>query len=145
MSTDGLRDFLEIPYEKLEELNLQAKDQRLQRVPAHTAESPARQSAKTLGAGRLAISSRFTEPSSDRRARPPMSDEFPDPSHTSPESAGAIASTDAEGRPSAVPKKRTPPLARRATVSLSNPAPGIGTIPIQVTPFASTVSTGATV
>ena len=35
MSTDGLRDFLEIPYEKLEEMNLHAKDQRLQRVPAH--------------------------------------------------------------------------------------------------------------
>lgn len=35
MSTEGLRDFLEIPYEKLEEMNLQAKQQRLDRVPAH--------------------------------------------------------------------------------------------------------------
>ncbi len=32
MSNEGLRDFLEIPYDKLEELNLQAKQQRLDRV-----------------------------------------------------------------------------------------------------------------
>ncbi|MFN7965324.1 MAG: glutamine synthetase family protein [Acidobacteriota bacterium] len=35
MSADGLRDFLEIPYDKLEELNLQAKQQRLDRVAPH--------------------------------------------------------------------------------------------------------------
>ena len=34
MSTDGLRDFLEIPYDTLEEMNLHAKQQRLDRVPA---------------------------------------------------------------------------------------------------------------
>jgi glutamine synthetase len=34
MASDGLRDFLEIPYEQLEELNLEAKQQRLDRVPA---------------------------------------------------------------------------------------------------------------
>jgi glutamine synthetase len=34
MVTDGLRDFLEIPYDTLEEMNLQAKQQRLDRVPA---------------------------------------------------------------------------------------------------------------
>jgi glutamine synthetase len=34
MSGDGLRDFLEIPYDQLEELNLAAKKQRLDRVPA---------------------------------------------------------------------------------------------------------------
>jgi glutamine synthetase len=34
MASDGLRDFLEIPYEQLEELNLKAKKQRLDRVPA---------------------------------------------------------------------------------------------------------------
>ena len=33
-STTPLRDFLEIPYDKLEELNLEAKKQRLDRVPA---------------------------------------------------------------------------------------------------------------
>jgi glutamine synthetase len=33
MATDGLRDFLEIPYDTLEEMNLQAKQQRLDRVP----------------------------------------------------------------------------------------------------------------
>jgi len=35
MSATPLRDFLEIPYDQLEELNLQAKQQRLDRVPAH--------------------------------------------------------------------------------------------------------------
>ncbi len=35
MATTALRDFLEIPYDQLEELNLQAKAQRLSRVPAH--------------------------------------------------------------------------------------------------------------
>jgi glutamine synthetase len=34
MSSTPLRDFLEIPYDELEELNLQAKQQRLDRVPA---------------------------------------------------------------------------------------------------------------
>lgn len=34
MPTDGLRDFLEIPYDTLEEMNLKAKQQRLDRVPA---------------------------------------------------------------------------------------------------------------
>jgi glutamine synthetase len=34
MAGDPLRDFLEIPYDQLEELNLQAKQQRLDRVPA---------------------------------------------------------------------------------------------------------------
>lgn len=34
MSVDSLRDFLEIPYDKLEEMNLKAKQQRLDRVPA---------------------------------------------------------------------------------------------------------------
>ncbi|MDO8494280.1 MAG: glutamine synthetase, partial [Deltaproteobacteria bacterium] len=33
-STTPLRDFLEIPYDKLEELNLEAKQKRLDRVPA---------------------------------------------------------------------------------------------------------------
>jgi len=33
MSTDALRDFLEIPYDTLEEMNLHAKQQRLDRVP----------------------------------------------------------------------------------------------------------------
>jgi len=33
MATEGLRDFLEIPYEKLEEMNLAAKQQRIDRVP----------------------------------------------------------------------------------------------------------------
>ena len=32
MSTDGLRDFLEIPYEKLEEMNLEVKAARLGRT-----------------------------------------------------------------------------------------------------------------
>ncbi|HJU84539.1 MAG TPA: glutamine synthetase, partial [Holophagaceae bacterium] len=32
MATLGLRDFLEIPYDELEQLNLQAKQQRLDRV-----------------------------------------------------------------------------------------------------------------
>ena len=32
MSTDALRDFLEIPYDTLEEMNLHAKQQRLDRV-----------------------------------------------------------------------------------------------------------------
>jgi len=35
MGTDGLRDFLEIPYEKLEEMNLAAKQQRIDRAPVH--------------------------------------------------------------------------------------------------------------
>ena len=34
MANDALRDFLEIPYEQLEELNLEAKQKRLDRVPA---------------------------------------------------------------------------------------------------------------
>jgi glutamine synthetase len=34
MSATLLRDFLEIPYEQLEELNLEAKQQRLDRKPA---------------------------------------------------------------------------------------------------------------
>jgi glutamine synthetase len=34
MATDGLRDFLEIPYDTLEEMNLHARQQRLDRVPA---------------------------------------------------------------------------------------------------------------
>src|SRR5512140_1678686 len=34
MDQTPLRDFLEIPYDKLEELNLQAKQQRLDRIPA---------------------------------------------------------------------------------------------------------------
>ncbi|MCI0570995.1 MAG: glutamine synthetase family protein [Myxococcaceae bacterium] len=34
METKGLRDFLEIPYDELEELNLRVKEERLQRVPA---------------------------------------------------------------------------------------------------------------
>ena len=34
METTILRDFLEIPYDRLEELNLQSKQQRLSRVPA---------------------------------------------------------------------------------------------------------------
>ena len=34
MATDGLRDFLELPYDTLEEMNLHAKQQRLDRVPA---------------------------------------------------------------------------------------------------------------
>src|SRR5512140_4019266 len=34
MDQTPLRDFLEIPYDKLEELNLHAKQQRLDRVPA---------------------------------------------------------------------------------------------------------------
>ena len=34
MPSDALRDFLEIPYEQLEELNLEAKQKRLDRVPA---------------------------------------------------------------------------------------------------------------
>jgi glutamine synthetase len=34
MATPGLRDFLEIPYDELEQLNLQAKQQRLDRVDA---------------------------------------------------------------------------------------------------------------
>ena len=33
MSATPLRDFLEIPYDQLEELNLRAKQQRLDRVP----------------------------------------------------------------------------------------------------------------
>ena len=35
MASDGLRDFLEIPYDTLEEMNLQAKQQRLDRVAEH--------------------------------------------------------------------------------------------------------------
>ncbi len=35
MAMVGLRDFLEIPYDTLEEMNLQAKQQRLDRVPEH--------------------------------------------------------------------------------------------------------------
>ena len=34
MSTSPLRDFLEIPYDELEEMNLEAQSQRLNRVPA---------------------------------------------------------------------------------------------------------------
>ncbi len=34
MASDALRDFLDIPYEQLEELNLEAKQQRLDRLPA---------------------------------------------------------------------------------------------------------------
>jgi glutamine synthetase len=34
MEAKGLRDFLEIPYDELEELNLRVKEQRLRRVPA---------------------------------------------------------------------------------------------------------------
>ena len=33
MESTGLRDFLEIPYDKLEEMNLEAKQQRIDRVP----------------------------------------------------------------------------------------------------------------
>ena len=33
-SGSGLRDFLEIPYDQLEEMNLQAKEERLARKPA---------------------------------------------------------------------------------------------------------------
>src|SRR6187549_1101202 len=36
MVDSGLRDFLEIPYDKLEELNLEVKAARLNRVPAET-------------------------------------------------------------------------------------------------------------
>ena len=32
--SDALRDFLELPYDQLEEMNLSAKAQRLARVPA---------------------------------------------------------------------------------------------------------------
>ena len=35
MDSSSLRDFLEIPYDQLEELNLESKSLRLQRVPAH--------------------------------------------------------------------------------------------------------------
>src|SRR6516164_3285118 len=35
MSTNELRNFLALPYDKLEELNLQAKEQRQKRVAAH--------------------------------------------------------------------------------------------------------------
>jgi glutamine synthetase len=35
MTTSALRDFLEIPYDQLEELNLEAKEQRSKRVAAH--------------------------------------------------------------------------------------------------------------
>ncbi|MCH8913081.1 MAG: glutamine synthetase [Planctomycetes bacterium] len=38
MSTTALRDFLEIPYDKLEELNLEAKSARLDRTPPDVAE-----------------------------------------------------------------------------------------------------------
>ncbi|MCH8054444.1 MAG: glutamine synthetase beta-grasp domain-containing protein, partial [Planctomycetes bacterium] len=38
MSTTALRDFLEIPYDKLEELNLEAKSARLERTPPDVAE-----------------------------------------------------------------------------------------------------------
>ncbi len=38
MTTTALRDFLEIPYDKLEELNLEAKSARLERTPADVAE-----------------------------------------------------------------------------------------------------------
>src|ERR1035437_3488741 len=34
MDRPALRDFLEIPYDKLEEMNLEAKRQRVERVPA---------------------------------------------------------------------------------------------------------------
>ena len=35
MDRSELRDFLEIPYDKLEELNLEAKHQRVTRMPVH--------------------------------------------------------------------------------------------------------------
>ncbi len=35
MTPDGLRDFLQIPYDELEALNLEQKEKRLSRVPAH--------------------------------------------------------------------------------------------------------------
>ena len=35
MDSSSLRDFLEIPYDQLEELNLESKSLRLQRVPEH--------------------------------------------------------------------------------------------------------------
>ena len=35
----GLRDFLEIPYDKLEEMNLEAKQQRIDRVPLERVQS----------------------------------------------------------------------------------------------------------
>jgi len=38
MNTDHLRDFLEIPYDRLEEMNLEVKHQRIERVDAATAE-----------------------------------------------------------------------------------------------------------
>ncbi len=38
MTTTALRDFLEIPYDKLEELNLEAKSARLERTPPEVAE-----------------------------------------------------------------------------------------------------------
>ncbi len=38
MSTTGLRDFLEIPYDKLEEMNLEAKSARMERTPPDVAE-----------------------------------------------------------------------------------------------------------
>ena len=37
MATTALRDFLEIPYDKLEEMNLATKEARLKRTPAHKA------------------------------------------------------------------------------------------------------------
>ena len=37
MNQTPLRDFLEIPYDKLEEMNLEAKSLRMERVPGHQA------------------------------------------------------------------------------------------------------------
>src|ERR1043165_1041727 len=37
MATNALRDFLEIPYDKLEEMNLETKHARLKRTPADKA------------------------------------------------------------------------------------------------------------
>src|SRR5690349_18968738 len=42
METSGLRDFLEIPYSKLEELNLAAKEQRAKRTPMEQVEQERR-------------------------------------------------------------------------------------------------------
>ena len=38
MTTTPLRDFLEIPYDKLEEMNLEVKRERLERIPAEAAQ-----------------------------------------------------------------------------------------------------------
>ena len=42
MECNNLRNFLEIPYDELEELNLEAKRQRLERVDAGTVEETRR-------------------------------------------------------------------------------------------------------